>query len=133
MNKLIPFGDRILVKRKVVGEKVGSIILPDSVSERATDLAVVTHVPENTFADKQIIDNADKIIKALTKKSIEGDSDALISLLRMNEFVKLKTIQEGDEVMISKYVGVSFNETGSREELTLVSISDVIGLVVKNE
>jgi hypothetical protein len=35
--------------------------------------------------------------------------------------------------MISKYVGITFNETGSTEEITLVNLSDIIGLVVKEE
>lgn len=131
MPKLIPFGDRILCKRKQVGEKAGSIFLPDDVKDRATDLAIVTHIPELSFADQQILGNADKIIAELTEKSKQGDSEALITLLRLNEFCRWKSIQVGDEVMLSKYVGTDYHETGSQDDLTLVKIEDIIGLVVK--
>ena len=133
MPKLIPFGERILVKRKQIGSQIGSIVLPDEVKERSTDLAIVTHIPEMSFADKQLIENADKIIESLTKKASEGNSDALDSLIKFNEFCKLHSIQVGDEVFISKYVGTEFHETGKEEVLTLVLLSDVIGLVVKSE
>jgi co-chaperonin GroES (HSP10) len=132
MNKLIPFGERILVKRKTVGEKVGKIVLPEDVAERATDLAVVTFIPEASLVDDRILEMAPNIVEALVQKSSEGDSDALIALLRLGEFCKLRSIKVGDEVMISKYVGVDFHETGSNEQLTLVNMSDIIGLVVKN-
>ena len=132
MPHLIPFGDRILVKRKTIGEKAGSIFLPDEIKERATDLAVVTHTPENTFADEEILKNTESIIIALTRESINGDPDALIALLRLNEFCKLKSIQIGDEVMISKYVGTDFHETGKQEYLTLVNLSDIIGVIMKD-
>ena len=131
-SRIIPFGDRILVRRKKVGEKAGSILLPQEVQERATDLAVVVHIPEATFADSQILENADNIISALIQKSSNGDSDALIALLRLTEFCKLRSIKVGDSIMISKYVGTEFHETGSNEDLTLVKLEDVIGLVVSN-
>src|SRR3990167_7356990 len=120
MSRVIPFGDRILVRRKKIGEKAGSIIMPDQVKERDTDLAEVIYVPELTFSDKEILNNAEQIVKALTEKAINGDDKALIALLRINEFVKIKSIKEGDGVLISRYVGVSFHETGETEDLTLV-------------
>lgn len=131
MPNILPFGDRILVKRKVVGEKAGTIFLPEDIKERATDLAIVTHVPELSFADQQILEKSDEIIKSLSDKAVNGDSDALITLLRFNEFCKYKSIKVGDEVFISKYVGTDFHETGREEQLTLVKIEDIIGLVVK--
>lgn len=131
MPKVIPFGDRILVKRNTIGEKAGAIYLPDEVKDRHTDLAVVVSIPELTFGDKQILENAEKIIESLTEKASNGDSDAMIALLRVNEFCKMKSIQPGDSIMVGKYVGVTFTETGSQEELTLVREEEVIGLVVK--
>lgn len=133
MERMIPFGERILVKRKVVGEKVGRIVLPEDVAERATDLATVVFIPEASLADEKILENAPAMIEALTKKVLTGDSDAMIALLRLGEFCKLRSIEVGDEVMISKYVGVDYHETGSQEQLTLVNLSDVIGLVVKGK
>lgn len=132
MPNIIPFGDRVLVKRKVVGEKVGKIFLPDSVSKRATDLAVVVHIPENSSADTAILESAEEVVKALTEKAKSGDSEALITLLRLNEFCRWKSIQVGDEVFISQYVGTTFIEKGSTEELTIVKVDDIIGLVVKD-
>ena len=132
MLKVIPFGDRVMVKRRKIGEKVGSILLPDETKERPTDLADVTYVPDLTFSDQKILDNAESIIEGLTKKSIEGDADAVVMLLKMNEFVRQKSIRVGDAVMISKYVGTDFIEKGGMDTLTLVRLEDIIGLVVDN-
>ena len=77
--KIIPFGNRILVKRRKIGEKVGSIYLPDETKERNTDLADVVYVPDLTFADKHIIDNQEEIIKNITEEAKRGDPEALTS------------------------------------------------------
>lgn len=133
MPKVIPFGDRILVKRRPIGEKVSKdskIILPEETADRPTDLADVISVPDLTFGDNQILAKADDIIASLVKKASEGDDEALIASLRLNEFVKMKSIKPGDGVMIGKYVGTDFHETGEKENLTLVREGDIIGLVV---
>lgn len=129
---VIPLGNRILVKRRRVGEKSGSIYLPDETASRPTDIADVVYLPDLTFGDKEILDNAEEIVKSLTKKSIEGDSQALIALLRLNDFVKLKSLKVGDLVMISKYVGTDFQTKEAPEYLTIVNDVDIIG-VIKEE
>jgi len=129
MKKIIPYGDRILVKRRKVGEKSGSIYLPDQTSERPTDLADVLHVSDHTFTDKELIENSECIVDSLIEKAKEGDSDALISLLRFNDYLKIKSIKKGDAVMVGKYVGIDFHDTENTEMLTLVKGEDIIGLV----
>jgi co-chaperonin GroES (HSP10) len=132
--KVIPFGDRILVKRKVIGKTLGSgiLIAPDETADRPTDLAEVMYVPDNSFADSSMLGNIEKITTGLKMKATDGDSDALIALLRFNEYVKMKSIKVGDTVLISKYVGVDFLAKESNKTLTLVSSSDIIG-IVKND
>ena len=130
--KIIPLGERLLVKRCKVGEKIGKegqFFASESTANAPTDLADVVHIPELTFGDKKILDNAEKIVGRMTVKASEGDSEALIALLRLNEFIKIKSIKEGDKVMISRYVGVTFTGKDSSEELTLVNGSDIIGMV----
>lgn len=132
MFKIIPLGEKILVKRRKVGEKAGTIVLPDSVKEAPTDLADVTYVPDNTFGDDELLKNATKIVESLTEKASAGDSDSLIALLRFNEYLKIKSIKPGDAVMISKYVGTDFFSKDEKDGLmTLVNASDVIGLLVE--
>lgn len=131
--KIIPFGNRILVRRRKTGGKVGSIHLPDQTSERPTDLATVVNIPDHTFCDKQLLEKSDEIIESITKKAIGGDSDALNALLEYNIYLKIKTIQVGDAVMIGKYVGTDFHDNKGGESLTLVLGEDIIGLVVKDE
>ena len=133
MPNIIPFGNRILVKRRKVGEKVGSIVMPDIIKEHDTDLADVIFVPDLTFSDKHILDNAEKIVKGLTAKACEGDAEALKALLDVNDFVRLKSIKPNDVVMISRYVGTTFHEKGKSEDLTLVDCRDIIGLVAENK
>lgn len=130
--KLIPFGNKLLVKRRRVGDKLGSegiIIAADETKERPTDLADVQYVPDNSFADQSLIENSEDIVKAITDKAKGGDSDALIALLRFNEYLKIKSIQPGDCVMISKYVGTDFHDNQGGGYMTLVNGEDIIGVV----
>jgi co-chaperonin GroES (HSP10) len=133
MHRIIPFGDMILVKRRIVGDKIGKdglLYAPDQVKDANTDLADVIYVPDRTFADKEILENAEKIISSLIQKSIQGDSDAFTQVMALGDFVKRKSVKVGDHIFISKYVGTTFGTSDSKDELTLVRDSDIIGLVV---
>ena len=129
MKHVIPFGDRILVKRKKVGEKIKaeSIVLPDSVTERDTDLAEVIYVPELTFADKNLIENSEQIIDSLLDKAKQGDSGAFEQVLIFNHYLKIKHLKAGDEIFMGKYVGTNFYDTNAKCELTMVSESNNSG------
>ena len=131
--KIIPFGNRILCKRKTIGEKAGSLYMPDDIKDRATDLAEVTYIPDLTFGDKAILDNAEQIISSVIEQAKSGNSYAVNTLLELNDFIKQKSIKVGDKVMLSKYVGTDFFETGGNEALTLVASADILGLVVDDE
>ena len=133
MAKVVkPYGDRILVQRKKIGEKLGSGILhaPDTVAERSTDVAEVVYVPDHTFCDKTLIENGDKIVLGLAKKAEEGDSQAVISLLRLNEYFKIKAIQPGDTLLIGKYVGTDFNIKETGQNLTVLDSDGIYALIV---
>ncbi len=139
MPKIIPFKDTLLVKRRKVsttlqdGKTKGGIILPETTQNLFTDLADVVEVPELTFSDQHILNNAEKIVESLTKKACDGDCDALKALFEVNEFVKRKSIKVGDAIFMSKYIGTDFNATGETETQTLVKVDDVIGLVIADE
>ena len=133
--KIIPFGDRILVKRRVAGEKAGEsslIHLPDSAKERPTDLADVVYVPDLSVADKEIFENAELAIDSFSEKYRHGDTEAFKMLGALNEFLLLKSIKVGDTVFISKYVGTDFHDNRGGENLTLVKLTDVIGVVTND-
>ena len=130
--KIIPFGDRILVRRKKIEEsrKDSKILLPDATSERPTDLAVIKSIPDLSLADQELISESRSIISSLTKKAAQGDSDALLSLLNFNKFLKVKSLKIGDTVMISQYVGVTFGDSENKEQdQTIVSSEDIMGVV----
>lgn len=131
MKKIVPYGDRILVSRRKTGEKVGSIILPGAAADRPTDVADVVYVPDHTFCDKQLIENSENIINGLTKKAEEGDSQAVISLLRFNEYLKLKTLKPGDTLLIGKFVGTDFNIKETGEGLTVIDGDGIYALIVE--
>ena len=130
IKHILPFGDRILVRRRVIGEKLGSGILyaPDDVEERKTDLADVVFVPELSFADKEMIDNAEEIIKNHLNMAKGGDAKALEALIDFNDFIRAKLLKPGDAVMLSKYVGINFSDTYN-DDLTLVDVKDIIGVI----
>jgi len=119
MPKIIPFKDTLLCKRRKVnttlkdGKTEGGIYIPNTAEERFTDLADVMEVPELTFSDQHILDNAEKIVESLTKKACEGDCEALKALFEVNEFVKRKSIKVGDAIFMSKYIGTDFNVVSS--------------------
>lgn len=139
MPKIVPFKDTLLVKRRKIGSTLkdgkteGGIYLPNRVEESSTDLADVVQVAELTFADQQILDNAEEIIKSLTKKATEGDCEALKSLREINDFIKRKSVKVGDGIFLARYSGVDFNETGVSEQQTICRLEDIIALVVKDE
>ena len=134
-HKLIPFGDRILVKRREVGEKLGKeklIIASDYTKEQKTDIADVMFVPDDTFADKELISNAEAIIAGLSQKAQQGDDEALIALLRFKTYLNQKALKEGDMIMMSKYSGINFYDNEGRD-LTVVNMDDIIAVIVKDE
>lgn len=134
MAKIIPFGDRILVRRRKVGGKIGKeqlLIASDNTANQLTDIAEVMAVPDLTLGDKALLESAEQIITALCEKAKAGDSDAAKQAYWYAEFCKMKSIQAGDVVMISKYVGTDFSENDSTITLTLVRESDIIGLVAE--
>lgn len=135
-KKVIPFGSRILVKRRRIGDRLGKegiIIAPKSTGERPTDIADVHYVPEYTLYDKELIESAQSICRGLSRKASEGDSGAVDALIKINNFLKSKTVRVGDTIVISKYVGVDFNDNAGNQGMTLLDVDDVIGLVVDDE
>ena len=132
MSKIIPFGDRILVKRRKVGDKLGParlIVAVEETAERQTELADVIYVSDHSFCDKHLIENSDDIIKSLTGEAKSGNAEALKALVNFNEYLKRKSVQPGDRVMVSNYVGITFHDNQGGRNLTLVSTSDIIGVV----
>lgn len=130
-KRAIPFGDRILVKRRKVGEKAGTIILPEATSERETELADVIYIPDNTLADKELLKNAETIVKELTENAKTGDHEAFEALLKFTDYLKLKTLKVGDTILISRYIGMSFFENGLPDSFTILDVKDVIARVVE--
>lgn len=133
MKKVTPFGNRILVKRRKIGEKAGSIVLPDEVKERQTEIADVVYVPDHTFCDKKLIENAEKIIDSLAKKAEEGDVDAVSSLIDFNEYLRVKTLKPGDVLFIGKYVGTDFEVQETGEKLSIITPDGIYGKVVESK
>jgi len=131
-KQVIPYGDRILVKRRPIGEKLGSkgiILAADTTKDRPTDLADVVFIPDHTFCDKKLLENTEEIIANLTEKAKSGSHEALMALIHFNAYLKIKAIEPGMAVMISKYVGTDFT-TSDGKNLTLVKGEDIIGLVI---
>ena len=46
---------------------------------------------------------------------------------------KIKSIQEGDAVMVGKYVGIDFHDNKGSGQLTLVADNEIIGMVVQDD
>lgn len=69
----------------------------------------------------------------MSAKAQKGNDGALNALMTFNTFLRTRGINVGDEVLISKYAGISFHDNNNPVNLTLCDVNDIIGLVVKHE
>lgn len=132
-RKLIPYGERILVKRRKVEDKSAHIILPDEVKNLPTDIADVIAVPDRSFTDLAILQNADKIINALTEKAKQGDALAVDSLMKMNSFLRVMTIQPGDVLLMARYGGTDFLIQETNQTLCVTDANGIYARVVEKK
>lgn len=130
-KKLIPYGTRLLVKRRKIEQTSNHIILPDEVANMPTDIADVVAVPEQSFCDKALIAKSEQIINGLTKKAEEGDGAAFKALLEFNEYLRIITLKPGDVLMIGKYIGTDFLIQETNQYLTVMDGSGIYAKVVE--
>ena len=129
MKKILPWGNRVLVRRRPIGDKLGKgvIVAAETTAERPTDVADVVFVPNHTFIDKELLSNAEEIVSSVGEKARSGDADALNALLDFNHFFRAKQLKVGDVVFISKYVGTDFYTSEDTRPLTVVDVNDIMG------
>ncbi len=132
-RKLIPYGNRILVKRRKVEDRSSHIILPDEVKNLPTDIADVIAVPEQSFVDKKLILNAETIINALEKKANEGDSSAVEALFKFNEYLRIMTIKPGDVLLMARYGGTDFLIQETNQTLCVTDHNGIYARVVESK
>lgn len=128
-RKLIPYGTRILVKRRKVEDKSSHIILPDEVKNLPTDVADVIEVPEQTFTDQKLIANAGAIIEALTIEACKGNAQAVASLLSLKEYLQVMTIRKGDVLLMARYGGTDFLIQETNSMLCVVEASGIYAFI----
>lgn len=132
-RKLVPYGQRILVKRRKVEDKSSHIILPDEVKNLPTDIADVIAVPEQSFVDKKLVANAETIINALEKKANEGDSSAVEALFKFNDYLRIMTIKPGDVLLMARYGGTDFLIQETNQTLCVTDCNGIYALVVEKK
>lgn len=133
MKKIFPFGSRITVQRKRVGEKLGSgiLIAPDKTADNPTEIATVIDVAHDQI-DDWLLANADKIIESYQKRILEGDTSAYHTLIDLKDYIRSKVVKPGDTVFISKYMQTDIHIGETNQTLTLMDVSDIRGLVVES-
>jgi len=136
MKKVIPFGKRILVKRREVGELLGKeriIIAADKTRETTTDIADVLFVPDHTRAAEALLEGQEDIISSLTKKlKRDGDPSAFQALQDLDDFIATNVVREGDAIFLGKYCGIDFEDTKGNS-MTMARVEDIIGLVIEDK
>jgi len=130
-RKLVPYGCRILVKRRKVEDKSSHIILPDEIKNLPTDIADVVEVPEQSFADRKLLMMAESIINALTLKATQGDAHAVDSLLKFKEYLQVMTIKKGDVLLMARYGGTDFLIQETNQMLCVAEPTGIYALVVE--
>ena len=133
-KRLTPFGNRFLVKRRPIGEKLGGgiIVAADETKDRPTDIADVVFVPDHTFVDKELLANAEAIAKSLAVKAKEGDLEAVKSLIEFNGYIRIKSLRPGATIMLGKYVGTDFFTSEDNRTLTVCNAEDIIAVVTES-
>lgn len=133
MKQIVPFGNRILVQRRKVGEKLGSglLIAPDQTADNPTEIAEVIFIPEFTMVDRELVNNAEAIIRNLSAASQIGDSHAFEMLLKFKDYLQIKAIQEKDLVFISRYMQTDVFIGETNQTVTLMDVGDIRGLVIE--
>lgn len=132
-RKLIPYGTRILVKRRKVEDKSSHIILPDETKDLPTDIADVIAVPEQSFTDQQLLRNAETIINSLTKKANEGDATALEALIKFRDYLQVMTIKPGDVLLMARFGGTDFLIQETNQTLCVADPNGIYCLVVERK
>lgn len=132
-RKLVPYGNRILVKRRKVEDKSSHIILPDEVKNLPTDIADVVEVPQQSFVDKKLIANAETIIDALENKANQGDSAALEALFKFNEYLRVMAIKPGDVLLMARYGGTDFLIQETNQTLCVTDTNGIYALVIEKK
>lgn len=130
-RKLVPYGTRILVKKRKVEQKSAHIVLPDEVLDLPTDIADVVAVPDQSFADRQIIANAAAIIAGLTAKATQGDAAAVDALLKLNEYLRVMALQPGDVLLLARYGGTDFLIQETNQNLCVTDANGIYALVIE--
>lgn len=128
-KKLVPYGTRLLVKRRKVEQTSSHIILPDQVANMPTDIADVIAVPDQSLCDKELLANSEQIIKGLSEKAKQGDASAVKALFEFNEYLRMITLKPGDVLMIGKYIGTDFLIQETNQYLTVMDGSGIYALV----
>lgn len=134
-KRILPFGNRIVVKRRPIGKTLGSGILvaADDTAERLTEIADVVALPDLTFADKAMLENAEAIIASLAEMAKDGDAKAIDSLMEFNRYLQVKTLRVGDVIMVGKYTGIDFNIGETGEMLSITDPEGIRGLIVESK
>ena len=130
-RRLVPYGTRILVKRRKVEDKSSHIILPDEVKNLPTDIADVVEVPGQSMVDRELIKNADGIIKALTESACKGDASAVDSLIKFREYLQVMTIKKNDVLLMARYGGTDFLIQETNQMLCVCEPTGIYALVVE--
>lgn len=130
-KKLIPYGTRLLVKRRKVDQTSSVILLPDDVAGLSTDIADVVAVPDQSLCDKELVANSEQIIKGLSEKARQGDASAVKALFEFNEYLRMITLKPGDVLMIGKYIGTDFLIQETNQYLTVMDGSGIYAKVVE--
>lgn len=132
-RKLVPWGTRILVKRRKVEDRSTHIILPDEVKNLPTDIADVIEVPEQTMVDKEVLKNAENIITSLNLRAGNGDAAALDSLLKFKEYLLIMTTKPGDTILMARYGGTDFLIQETNQTLCVTDHNGIYCRVVEKK
>lgn len=132
-RKLIPWGTRLLVKRRKVDASHTSshIILPDEVKDLPTDIADVIEVPEHTMVDISLLRNAQTIIDQLSVKANQGEAASVEALFKLKEYLLVMTTKPGDVVLMARYGGTDFHIPETKQTLCVTDHNGIYCRIVE--
>lgn len=132
-RKLVPWGTKLLVKRRKVEDKSSHILLPDEIKNLPTDIADVIEVPERTMVDNEILRSTEEIIKALGAKARQGDAAASEELRNLADYLRIMTTKPGDVILMSRYGGTDFLIQETNQTLCVTDHNGIYCRVVEKK
>lgn len=132
MKRLVPFDKRIVVKRDVTGKTIGKegiIVQTEKAQKQEVEVATIIEIPKMTPIRKLLLENATAMAKSICLRGLkDGDPHVPEALEKLESIVHIASLKIGDRIMLSNYVGMTYDDDFYMGRLTIVDGDDAMAM-----